>query len=92
MMAGLERTARSALDELHADLPEGRRPPLEAARAALDRFHAAHAEAMTLSRRNSNVRSLLLSMGRKRALTVVCDEALAALADAIAKHQVTGTR
>jgi hypothetical protein len=48
------------------------RQSLEAA-AALDRFTAINTEIVTLSRRNSNVRSLALSLGRKRTVTALCD-------------------
>jgi len=45
-----------------------------------------------LSRRNSNVRSLALSLGQKRTLTARCEETLGALQDALAKRGFGGTR
>jgi hypothetical protein len=51
----------------------------EAAAAALDRFSAIHREIITLSRRNSDVRSLALSLGRKRMIVAQCDDQLRAL-------------
>jgi hypothetical protein len=91
-MAASERDARTALQDLRRLLPAGRRTPLDAAVAAFDRFWSAHVEVISLSRRNSNVRSLALSMGRKRALMLTCDASLAALEAALARHQFTGTR
>jgi hypothetical protein len=53
---------------------------------------AIHTEIITLSRRNSDVRSLALSLGRKRIVTAACDDQLRALEQALAKHEFTATR
>jgi hypothetical protein len=74
------------------ELSPASRAPLAAAAAALDRFEKIHAEIITLSRRNSEVRSLALSLGRKRLVTAQCDEQLRALEASLAKHTVGGTR
>jgi hypothetical protein len=87
-----ERAARAALDGLAARTPPAGSVHLEAARAALDRFRTASAEIVALSRRNSNVRSLALSLGRKRQVTTECDEQLRALESAIQAHEFTATR
>jgi hypothetical protein len=81
-MKELARTARAAIDELEAP----------AATAALDRFMGINDEIVALSRRNSNVRSLALSLGRKRMVTAECEDDLRALEDALAKHEYTATR
>jgi hypothetical protein len=81
-MKELLRTARAALDELNA--PE--------AAAALDRFVAINDQIVALSRRNSNVRSLALSLGRKRMVTAECEDDLRALEQAVAKHEFSATR
>ena len=60
--------------------------------AALDRFLAVNAEIVVLSRRNSNVRSLALSLAQKRVLAAQCEDALRALEDALAKRGLGGTR
>jgi hypothetical protein len=91
-MAASEAAARKALDTLKDLLPPASGPQLSAAAAALDRFKAITAELVTLSRRNSNVRSLALSLGRKRTVTAECDDILVALEDALAKHDFTATR
>ena len=81
-MKELARTARAAVDELKA----------AEAGAALDRFMGINDEIVTLSRRNSNVRSLALSLGRKRKVTAECEDDLRALEQALAKHEFTATR
>jgi hypothetical protein len=81
-MKELLRTARAALDELNA--PE--------ATAALERFAAINDQIIALSRRNSNVRSLALSLGRKRMVTAECEDDLRALEQAIGTHAFTATR
>jgi hypothetical protein len=91
-MAVSEADARKAVDTLRGLLPSAAAPQLAAAAAALDRFKAINAELVTLSRRNSNVRSLALSLGRKRTVTAECDDILHALDDALAKHDFTATR
>jgi hypothetical protein len=91
-MAASEAAARKALTTLRGQLPSTAEPQLAAAVAALDRFTAINAELVTLSRRNSNVRSLALSLGRKRTVTAECDDSLQALEEALAKHDFTATR
>ncbi len=91
-MRAAQAGARKALDEIKALLPSAAGPSLTAATAALDRFAAANDEIVKLSRRNSNVRSLALSLGKKRTLTAECDESLQALEDALAAHHFSATR
>ena len=91
-MAASEAAARKTVGTLKGLLPPAAGPPLAAAAAALDRFQAINAELVKLSRRNSNVRSLALSLGRKRTVTAECDDILHALDDALAKHDFTATR
>ena len=91
-MATAEGVARGALEALATVVPPGSRPQVAAAVAALDRFMAVNAEIVVLSRRNSNVRSLALSLGQKRMLTAQCEETLRALQEALAKRAFGGTR
>jgi len=91
-MAALEAAAGSALETLGSLVPRESRPQLTAATAALDRFMSVNAEIIALSRRNSNVRSLALSLGQKRTLTARCEEALHALRDALSNRKLGGTR
>jgi hypothetical protein len=91
-MAASVAAARKALESLNRLLPPTAGPQLAAAATALDRFNAINADLVTLSRRNSNLRSLALSLGRKRTVTAECDDSLHALEDALAKHDFTATR
>jgi hypothetical protein len=87
-----EATARNAIETLASLVPPASRPQLTAATAALDRFMGINAEIIGLSRRNTNVRSLALSLGQKRTLTAACEDSLRALQDALAKRGFTATR
>ena len=91
-MASSERLARDALQALAGLLPPASRPQLDGATAALHRFHDLNAQLIALSRRNSNVRSLALSLGQKRVLTARCEESLHAIQDALSKRAFAGTR
>jgi hypothetical protein len=91
-MAAAEGTLRKTLDDLMQLIGTKASAQLTAATAAFDRFEEINREILTLSRRNSEVRSLALSLGRKRMLTAVADDQLRALEDALAKHAFTGTR
>jgi hypothetical protein len=90
-MAASEATARQAMAPLKMLLPSAA-ADLEAAAAALDRFSGITREIVTLSRQNTNVRSVALSLGQKRALSVKCDDQLRALEEALDKHAFTATR
>ena len=91
-MATAEAAARKALQSLAPVVAANARPRLAEATSALDRFMTLNAELVMLSRRNSNVRSLALSLGQKRMLTAACEESLQALQDALAKRGLGGTR
>jgi hypothetical protein len=85
-MAAAERSARAALDRL------GRRAPTGAALAGLDRFMDVNRQIVALSRRNSNVRSLALTLGRKRTVAAECDDQLRLLEAALGRHDFAATR
>jgi hypothetical protein len=91
-MATSETAARSAIETLASLVRPASRPQLAVATAALDRFMGLHAQIIALSRRNTNVRSLALSLGQKRTLTAACEDSLRALQDALAKRGFTATR
>jgi len=91
-MAASDAAARRQLEQLKSLLPPDAGPHLTAATAALDQFKAINTELIALSRRNSNVRSLALTLGRKRMLTAQCDDQLRGLQAALMKHAVTATR
>lgn len=91
-MATSEAAARSALQALAPLVQPASRPQLAAAAAALDRFTEVNAQITALSRRNTNVRSLALSLNQKGKITGACEDSLRALRDALAKRGFTGTR
>jgi hypothetical protein len=59
---------------------------------ALADFLAVHAEIIQLSRRNSNVRSLALTLNQKRALTMECEATALALRDDLQTRSLGGFR
>jgi len=91
-MKASEAAARKDLETLTGALPPAAHPQLADAASALDRLVTTNAEIVALSRRNSNVRSLALSLGKKRTVTAECDESLQALEDALARHHFAATR
>lgn len=91
-MATAEVAARSALEALAPLVNARSRPRLAAAAAALDRFMSVNAQITALSRRNTNVRSLALSLNQKGKATGACEDSLRALRDALAKRGFAGTR
>jgi hypothetical protein len=85
-MGSAEAAARRTLATLATFVPTASRPQLAAASAALDQFMAVNAQIIALSRRNTNVRSLALSLNQKRPLITACEESLRALRNALAKR------
>lgn len=62
------------------------------AKTAFADFIQVTAEVVALSRQNSNIRSLELSLGRKRNLTAQCDETLAAFQKVVQSRSFKATR
>lgn len=91
-MRASEAVARKSLEELREATGPAASPHLAAATAALDGFVARNREIVALSRRNSNVRSLALSLGRKRIVTARCEDQLRALDQALGEHRFNATR
>jgi hypothetical protein len=85
-MTASEGAARGALETLATIVPPGSRSRLDVAKAALDQFMKVNAQILALSHRNTNVRSLALSLTQKPALVAACEERLRALNDALAKR------
>ena len=91
-MADRDGVARDAIKALAEIVPPGARSSLDAALLGLDRFKDVSGQIVTLSRRNSNVRSLDLSLRTKPPLTAACDGSLRALEDALAAEGSKATR
>ncbi|HEY1304407.1 MAG TPA: hypothetical protein VGF24_12690 [Vicinamibacterales bacterium] len=87
-----EASVRSALESLRPIVPSSTQPRLAAARAALDRFMALNAQIVDLSRRNTNVRSLMLSLNEKGKLTSACEKTLRSLQEALARRGPAASR
>ena len=91
-ITALQATAREAVHELPEIVDPKMLAQVDIAVAALGRFEDVTKEIVRLSRRNSNVRSLELSLRQKPAVTAACDESLRAIQDALAKKAFTATR
>jgi hypothetical protein len=91
-IAHRSEAVRQALDRLRPLIAAQGTADLDEARASWDQFVAVVREIVALSRRNSNVRSLALSLGRKRVVTVQCEEHLRALEEALQQHEFRATR
>jgi hypothetical protein len=63
-----------------------------AASASFERFKDLSRQIVALSRRNSNVRSLALSLRDKPPLTAACEDSLRSLDEALAKEGFPATR
>jgi hypothetical protein len=82
-MTRQEEAVRGALDAL-AHVPGVRAAPaFAAATAGWSRFETLKTQILALSRENSNVRSLDMSLNRKRAVLLACENALGAIRQAI---------
>jgi hypothetical protein len=91
-MQASEARARRDVEALAPLIQRASREQLTRATAALDRFMSVNAEITALSRRNTNVRSLALSLSEKSKIVAACEESLAGLRDLLAKRGLTGHR
>jgi hypothetical protein len=89
-MATSEAAARKALKTLSSHVEPRFQARIVAATATLDRFMAVNQQIISLSRRNTNVRSLALSLNQKRKVIPECENVLHALRAALSKRGFTG--
>lgn len=82
-IAAAAAQTRAALDAAQAATSGSAKAELEQARAVFDEFMAVNAQVITLSRINSDVKSLALSMERKRMVAASCLDTLGALQDSV---------
>jgi hypothetical protein len=87
VMSGHAQQVRVALDGLSALAGAPDAAPVAASFA---RYLELEAQVLALSRENTNVRSLALSLGKKRAAQAVCQDALNALQQAILEEPIAG--
>jgi hypothetical protein len=90
-MTAAAARVRAAVDAIAQYGPQGS-GPLADARAALGGFMSIHAQILDLSRRNSNVRALALSLGRKRTAAAEAEVELSALQESLQSHAFSATR
>jgi len=74
----------AALPDLHGD------PDLAAAVAGYAKFSEIRGRILALSRENTNVRSLAISLGQKRKMLFLCQDALSALQQSILEEPIAG--
>jgi dGTP triphosphohydrolase len=87
-----EKAVRSALADL-SQLVDGRgRTFLDTASSAFEEFMKVNAEVVRLSRINSNIKSLELSLGRKRNVATQCEETLNAIQNVIRDRTFKATK
>lgn len=91
-MTAAETSARSALATIKGHVRPAAAAHLTASAAALDRLIDVNRQIVHLSRRNSNVRSVALSLNQKRSIVSACEEKLQALRAALSKRGFVGTR
>lgn len=91
MTAGIG-AARAALSGVEDDVVPGQRERISTGHAALERFIELHAEIVELSRRNSDVRSLALTLNQKRTLTAECEASAITVREALTARSLGGSR
>ncbi len=87
-----ENEASKSLDGLAGIVGEKSRHALLQAEAAFSEFNEVTAKVLKLSRQNSNIKSLELSLTKKRKVAAVCDEILAAFQETVQKRTFRATR
>jgi methyl-accepting chemotaxis protein len=87
-----QAAARAGLHSLESMASPRARPSMAAAAEALGKFETSHAEVVRLSRRNTNVESTALALGRKRTQRAGCEELLNQVSEALARHEFRATR
>ena len=90
LMTKEDQQVRKDLDGL-ASLAKFRNDPdLETARSDYTKFSEIRVRILALSRENTNVLSLAMSLGQKRKALVLCQDALSALQQAIQEESISG--
>ena len=90
LMAKEDQQVRKDLDGLAALQKLRADPDLETAASNYTRFSEVRGRILALSRENTNVRSLAISLGQKRKVDSLCQNALSALQQAILEEPIAG--
>jgi hypothetical protein len=83
IMGRNEKTVRDALRNISGLTDQKGRPIFNNALSAFEKFMEIHKEVLRLSRANTNIKSLQLSLGQKRKVTAQCEEILKTLQDTV---------
>jgi len=87
-----ESEAAKCLHELDEIVDQQNRNGLLQAKDAFSEFNRVTAAVVQLSRQNSNIKSLELSLSKKRKATIICDEILAAFQESVQKRSFPATK
>jgi hypothetical protein len=87
-----ENEVSKSLDDLAGLTGEESQESLSQAKTAFSDFMDVTAMVIKLSRQNSNIKSLELSLGKKRKVTAQCDEVLAAFQETVQSRNFRATR
>lgn len=91
-MKALETKVDEAVGVLAGTAGEPGKPSVDAVRGSFAEFQGIHKQVLALSRKNSNVRSLAMSIGEKRKVTAECQALLGALREAVGEGSTPATR
>ncbi len=92
VMKANEKRVRKSLNDLSRLVDERGRTFLDAASFAFEEFMKVNSEVVRLSRINSNIKSLQLSLGRKRKVAAQCEETLNSIQDVIRGRTFKATK
>ena len=90
VMAKEDQAVRQNLEGLAALPSLSGNPDLTTATVRYARFTELKTQILKLSRENTNIRSLTMSLSQKRKVMLVCQDALAALEQAIQEEPIAG--
>jgi acyl-ACP thioesterase len=89
LMTKEDRIVRQSLSDLARTPNLSADADLKAATASYAQFNEIRMQVLKHSRENTNVRSLTISLNQKRKVTLVCQDALTALRNAIEQEPIT---
>lgn len=92
VMRANEKRVRSSFNDLSRLVDKRGRTFLDAASLAFEEFMKVNSEVVRLSRINSNIKSLQLSLGRKRKVAAQCEEILNSMQDIIRGRTFKATK
>jgi hypothetical protein len=87
-----EKEVRQSLDELFTIVGPKSQDDLLQAKTAFSEFMEVTAKVINLSRQNSNIKSLELSLGKKRLIAAQCEEILTALQKTVQDRPFKGAK